>query len=59
MMGMRGFTLNSEERDAVLLELDRAHGNKEYALSLKLRSVLAAGEGRGPRKRWRPFSWCL
>jgi putative transposase len=46
MMGIRGFSLNREQRDAVRLELDRAHGNKEYALSLKLRSVLAAGEGR-------------
>jgi len=42
--GMRGFTLNSEERDSVLLELDRAHGNREYALSLNLLSVLAIGK---------------
>lgn len=46
MMGVRGFKLSEAERQLVRLELDRSHGNKEYALSLKLRSVLAAGEGR-------------
>jgi transposase len=48
-MGVRGFSLSSEARDGMRLELDRAHGNKEYALSLKLRCVLAAGESR-PQK---------
>lgn len=45
-MGVRGFRLGREQMGAMQLALDRAHGNKEYALSLKLRSVLAAGEGR-------------
>lgn len=49
MVGVRGFVLSGEQRDALRLELARVHGNKEYALSLKLRSVLAAGEGR-PQK---------
>lgn len=49
-MGVRGFRLSNEQRDAVRLELARAHGNREYALSLKLRSVLAAGDGRSQKE---------
>lgn len=45
-MGVRGFRLSREQTDALEFALDRAHGNKEYALSLKLRSLLAVGEGR-------------
>lgn len=50
MMGVRGFRLSGEQRNATRLALDSAHGNKEYALSLKLRSVLAVGEGRAQKE---------
>jgi transposase len=42
----RGFRLKEQEVEVLRAELERAHGNKEYALSLKLRTLLAVGDGR-------------
>jgi transposase len=50
MMGARGFRLSEDQRSEMKTALEVAHGNKDYSLGLKLRSVLAAGEGRRQKK---------
>jgi len=50
MIGARGFRLSEDERFEMKAALEIAHGNKDYSLGLKLRSVLAAGDGRRQRE---------